>query len=156
MKYRIVTASGCAMFMVLFAWPAWADQTVTLNVPVKLSNLYSDVKTFSVGCKVQRSQSNSGSMGYGRVDLPVSNGGYNGTVHVKVTVPDSYVPEAKYWSCDLYLFHTGVGNGCKPEFNSNTPACKAKAGTQLVNHIEGALKLQLSPSRGLRFVPRTQ
>ncbi|HKK05965.1 MAG TPA: hypothetical protein VKA50_08970 [Gammaproteobacteria bacterium] len=156
MKHRIVIALGGAVVMALSAWPAWAEQTVTLNVPVKLSNLYSDVKTFSVGCKIQKSQSVAGALSYGRVDLPVSNGGYNGTVHVKVSVPDSYVAQAKYWSCTLYLFHAGAGNGCKPEVNAAAPACKAKPGTQLVNHIEGPLQQQFSPSRGLRFVPRTQ
>ena len=126
----------------LFASPlVYADQTVNFRVPVKLNKLYSDVKSFSIGCRVTKSTSQSTSYAYGRHDINIlGKGQYNGVVSVAVKVPDSISTQVDYWVCEVYLFRVSAGNGCKPTYNASVQACRAKNGTQLVTKVQGPLK----------------
>ena len=129
------------LLVAVLAWYAAgvsADQTITFNVPVKLTNLYSDVKTFSVSCNMRNTANPLVSYAHGRKDISVSKT-YNGTVAVPVPVPDSIAPQVNAWSCEIALYHSGAGMGCTPTANATVSACKAKAGTQLVTKVQGSL-----------------
>ena len=138
------------IFLVLFgANIARADQTITFKVPVKLNNLYADVKSFSASCRVTTAANPSAAWASGRTDINVSKN-YDGIVDVPVKVPDSAASEVNYWVCEIYLFSTGAGSGCTPKVDAPSSACKAKAGTQLVTKVEGPL------SKTTSSVPRLQ
>ena len=117
---------------------AIADQTIMFKVPVKLNNLYADVKSFSASCKVTKADNPNTLWTHGRTDINVSKN-YDGIVDVPVTVPDSIASEMNYWVCEIALFHTSAASGCTPKVDASTSACKAKAGTQLVTRVEGPL-----------------
>ncbi|MCZ7654987.1 MAG: hypothetical protein M5R42_12940 [Rhodocyclaceae bacterium] len=70
---------------------AFAEQTITFKVPVQLSNLYADVKKFSVGCTLRNKANPLATYAFDRTDLEV-NKSYSGTVSVTVNVPDSLSP----------------------------------------------------------------
>ena len=53
MKYTRLTSKLLVALLAWYVSAASAEQTITFSVPVKLSNLYSDVKTFSVGCNLR-------------------------------------------------------------------------------------------------------
>jgi hypothetical protein len=146
-----------ATILMLLGAGAMADQTVNFKVPVKLANLYPDVKSFSVGCRVTTSANPVSNWASGRTDINVTQT-YDNTVNVAVTVPDSVASQVNYWVCEISLFHTGAGMGCTPTTSATVNACKAKAGTQLVTKVEGPLQsgaaavssppLQLKPRSG--------
>jgi hypothetical protein len=115
---------------------ARADQTITFRVPVQLSNLYADVKKFSVGCTLRNSANPLATYAFGRAD-PVVTKAYNGIVNVPVNVPDSVAPQVDSWTCEIHFFASGPG--CTPTVNAPVNACKAKAGTPLVTKVQGAL-----------------
>ncbi len=125
----------CAALLVVCITGARAEQTITFNVPVQLSNLYSDVKSFSVGCNL-RKKAQLGSYAYGRTDINISKN-YSGTVAVPVKVPDSVASQVDSWSCGISLFH--VGGGCSPAENAPLNACKAKTGAPLITEVQGSL-----------------
>lgn len=150
MKSKRIRFYLLIVFLVLFgANNASADQTITFKVPVKLNNLYADVKSFSASCRVTTAANPAVQWAQGRTDINVSKN-YDGIVDVPVKVLDSAASEVNYWVCEIYLFSTGAGNGCTPKVDASTNACKAKAGTQLVTRVEGPLSQ--TPS----FMPRLQ
>jgi len=139
MKSKRIRFYLLIIFVVLFgANNASADQTITFKVPVKLNNLYADVKSFSASCRVTTAANPIILWAFGRTDINVSKS-YDGIVDVPVKVPDSAASEVNYWVCEISLFSTGAGNGCTPKVDASTSACKAKAGTQLVTKVEGPL-----------------
>lgn len=139
MKSKQIRFYVLIIMMVLFgANTARADQTITFKVPVKLTNLYADVKSFSAQCRVTKAANPNSAWAVGRTDINVSKN-YDGIVDVSVPVPDSVAVEVDYWVCEIYLFSTGVGSGCTPKVDASTNSCKAKAGTQLVTKVEGPL-----------------
>jgi hypothetical protein len=119
---------------------SYAEQTVTLRVPVKLENLYPDVKSFSIGCRLTKSSSPSTNYAGGRKDINIlGKGKYHGMVSVPIKVPDSISTIVNYWVCNIYLFRVSASGGCKPSYNTAVKACRAKAGSQLVTTVKGRL-----------------
>ncbi|MBZ0133311.1 MAG: hypothetical protein M9884_06070 [Rhodocyclaceae bacterium] len=115
---------------------AFAEQTITFKVPVQLSNLYADVKKFSVGCTLRNKANPLATYAFDRTDLEV-NKSYSGTVSVTVNVPDSIAAEVNAWDCAVHLFH--AGGGCAPAPDSPIAACKTKGGATLVSKVQGTL-----------------
>jgi hypothetical protein len=144
MKSKRIRFYLLIIFLVLFGVnTASADQAITFKVPVKLNNLYTDVKSFSASCRVTTAANPAVLWAFGRTDINVSKN-YDGIVDVPVKVPDSVASEVNYWVCEISLFHTGAGNGCTPKVDASTSVCKAKAGTQLVTRVEGPLSKSTS------------
>jgi len=138
MKYTRLTSKLLVALLAWYVSAASAEQTITFSVPVKLSNLYSDVKTFSVGCNLRNTANPAASYAHGRTDIGVSKN-YSSTVAVPVKAPDSVASQVNAWSCEIHLFHSGAGTGCTPVMGAPVNACKAKAGTQLVTRVQGSL-----------------
>jgi hypothetical protein len=127
-----------ATVLALLGTSAFAEQTVTFHVPVKLLNMYSDVKTFAVGCNLRNTANPLASYAFGRTDINISQK-YNAIVAVPVKVPDSVASQVNSWSCEITLFNSGAGMGCTPAVNAPVNACKAKAGSELVTKVQGSL-----------------
>ena len=136
MSRMTAIARFAAGLLSLQATTVLADQTVTFKVPVQLSNIYADVKSFSVGCTLRNKLNPLVNYAYGRTDTSVSKS-YNATVSVPVVVPDSVAAQVDSWDCAIHL-STG-GPGCAPAVDAPVNACKAKAGTQLVTKVGGKL-----------------
>ena len=134
---RILTA--LAFLAALFAPAAtFAEQTITFKVPVQLSNLYSDVKKFSVQCTLRNKANPAANYASDRTDLEVSKA-FSGSVSVAVKVPDSVATEVNAWDCSIVLFHAGAGPGCTPAPDSPVAACKTKADATSVTKVQGTL-----------------
>ncbi|MCC7461327.1 MAG: hypothetical protein IT480_02565 [Gammaproteobacteria bacterium] len=114
---------------------AWAEQQITFNVPVQLSSLHKDVKTFSVQCTVRSKANPMAGHGFDRTDLPVDKA-YSGTVSVTVKVGDSAAAQVDSWDCSIFLF---APQGCTPAPDSPLAACKTKSGAPLVTKVSGKL-----------------
>ena len=144
---KFVSRVSCFLILAMLSSALLADQTVRFRVPVKLNKLYSDVKSFSIGCRITKSTSPATSYAYSRKDINIlGQGKYNGIVEVAVKVPDSISTQVDYWVCEVYLFRVSAANGCKPSYSSAIPACKAKPGSQLVIKVQGKLS-SLAKSR---------
>jgi hypothetical protein len=149
------TALFCTL--VLLAGPAFADQTVTLQVPVNVQNLHPDIGSISVQCFITPTSS------FGRTDLPVSNHAFHGTVNVQIKVKDSNAIAAKGYQCKLLLFPT-EGAGLTPSQGTAAPQqAQAKPGTPFVPMVEGSLpaaqptpRLQLPAQPQMRLMPKVR
>jgi len=138
-------------WLCLHATTVLAEQTIVFKVPVQLANLSADVKKFSVGCTLRNKKDNPlANYAFGRTDLDVSKA-YSGTVTVDVNVSDNAAAQVDSWDCTVYLFQSG--QGCLPTFDATDSACRAKAGTQLVNKVEGTLAKASDQPANLKLAP---
>lgn len=137
-KMRAVCAGLVAATMLAAGRARADDKPITFQVPVKLSNLSPDLKTFSVQCKLEGSQGLGGKT-FDRVDLPLVAGGYSGTVAIALTIEKGYEKYVTGYSCKLYLF-PAVGNGYEPKPPGvGLPVQQAKPGTTFTPEVSGAL-----------------
>lgn len=157
----ILRAFFVSLFVALTALsapPAAADQTVTFNVPVHISHFFSKTKKIRVACIISSSQFFKKPFAVNSVTIQYRGGGYDGVVHVPVTVRELYVPKAKYWECGMQLYGDD-GSTCYIGVNAPSPECKLKPGAPLKVQVTGKLKLQplsrRSPSQShTQFVPK--
>lgn len=138
------------MVVALFAPPAFAEQTVTFNVPVHLSHLLPGSQRFALTCFVQDTKGHAGVWEDRTVKVPISNGRYDGVVHVQVSVPEDRVPKSKYWKCSLHIMRVNSGLYCDLSPNAPQDECKVKPGAALVTHVSGPSQIQGRSSHVLR------
>lgn len=142
MNYRFTYITFAAVLAMLLASPAFAEQTVTFSVPVHLSHMLPESQQFAVTCFVQNTKTHPGIWEDSTVKVPISNGKYDGVVHVQVPVPEDRVPKSKYWNCSLHLMRANSGLYCQLSPNAPQDECKVKPGAALVTHVSGTLRVR--------------
>jgi len=90
-----------------------ANDTVTLTVPVDVSAM-PYVATVSVQCMLLDTMDEQGFGGpsFNRVDKPLANGEFHGSVSMSLTAAQGHAPVG--YRCKLYLFAAGSSTGFIP------------------------------------------
>lgn len=89
---------------------AWAEE-FTLNVPVNLTSLYSDITKVRVGCEIKRSNNNfiAGNVVYGNV----INGSINEVITVSIDTPENVDPnEVAKYTCQFKICREERSGSC--------------------------------------------
>jgi hypothetical protein len=115
--------------------------TVTLNVPVSLTNIDPLVTSFGIDCNFAYSDNPAGvyvtgpGLAYRSVTVPLKAGAYTGAVPMTLTISSDPTKITGYW-CRLWL--TTPGGSVQPQQGSAGPAiAQAAPGTKFVQHIIG-------------------
>ena len=119
--------------------PTFADQRVTLRVPVTLNNIDSKVKLFRINCSFINSSKHRHVVGTHKDISVTGRSAYNGVVSLTHKLTQKQVEQVDYYRCGLRLLYYVGQTGCAPSYNSKTDSCRAKSGSQLVVNVEGRL-----------------
>jgi hypothetical protein len=114
--------------------------TITLNVPVQLSNLHPDVQqVYIVGTLYERNL--QGALGSATQVLhPPSDGNINQTVTLVISAdPGKDLAAAKFYGAAM-SFHVGSNTSAIPSQSADTPVgYKAKDGTPFTQNVTGPI-----------------
>lgn len=93
----------CTTLFLMLTFSAGAAD-FTFTVPVRFTNLHPDVRSLTVQCTVTRtgggSTDSANVIGYGRHNLPISRGGYSGSLLVEFNATAGRNPaDAQFYTC---------------------------------------------------------
>jgi hypothetical protein len=144
----LIAVPAVMISSVVYAQQAPLTQTVRFEVPVKLADIYSTIKSFSVQCRLGPY--------FLREDVQFVRN-YSGVVELtSKPIANEVANQIKEWSCKLYFFPE-AGQGEVPSFAAQNEMFKAKAGTKLVTEVKGTIgapaPLMLQPAMPQPMMP---
>ena len=142
---RMLGIASIAAAGIVVASSVWSEpltQRVRFEVPVRLTDIHPDIKSFSVQCQL------GGHILGMREDIKFQ-GHYSGVVRLtSEPIANELVGSIKEWRCQLRLF-PAAGQGQMPSFNAPDEKFRAKAGTKLLAEARGPI----APAGQLRVAP---
>jgi hypothetical protein len=111
--------------------------TVKLSIPIKLNDIPSAFQTFSLQCSFRYASGTGWGNGSenARVDLPLSNGSYSGTLTETLTLQSSTASMVNGYQCNLFLF--SATGGTVPSATNPNPLARPQPNTPFLSHVEG-------------------
>jgi len=123
--------------LILIGGAAFAQPTITLNVPLQFTDLHQNVEVITVICNAYDDPANAHNCAIGRVDVPCpANGVINKTVSVVMTQkPDCDITRASSYSA-VFTILTKDGRAMNPSESAEVEG-RPKEGTPFTNLVRG-------------------